>query len=87
MRLTGAVLAKRHGVAAKHALYRANGLWYHLLKKFPGVLFDAAGYIVFSTAEEYESCNAIKRYEQKNHARVKDGIAQIPGYTPFSGAV
>lgn len=70
MRITGTVLAKRHGIDAKQSLYRADGRWYHLLKAFPGVLFDSAGYVCFSTAQEYENCAQIKRYDEKDQAIV-----------------
>ena len=73
-------MAKRHGIEASQSLYRADGRWYHLLKAFPGVLFDSKGYILFSTADEYENCVEIKRYEEKDQATVQHGIAKILGY-------
>ncbi len=80
LRITGSALAKRHQIEAKQSLYRADGRWYHLLKVFPGVLFDSEGYVRFRTAQEYENCVQIKRYEQKDQAIIQHGIAKIPGY-------
>lgn len=64
-------------VGAQHALYRRSGDWYHQLERFPGALFDAEGYVLFRTKEEFESC----RYLQINeHVHVAGGISQIPSY-------
>ena len=46
-RKTGRALNKEWGVNALHSLFREDGTWYHLLKRFPGALFDAHGYISF----------------------------------------
>ena len=43
----GAMLNHKWGVNAKHALYRDDGRWYHVLEKFPGALFDSHGYVFF----------------------------------------
>jgi hypothetical protein len=44
-RQRGRGLNQECGIGAKHALYRANGTWYHQLTAFPGALVDAHGYI------------------------------------------
>ncbi|MDB5141161.1 MAG: hypothetical protein JWR12_3077 [Mucilaginibacter sp.] len=32
-------IIKTLNLTAAHSLYREDGLWYHHLKKFPGILF------------------------------------------------
>lgn len=66
---------------AAHVLYRKDGGWYHHLNKFPGVLFDYNGYIVFKSKEEYESCPALIHRQDLN---VKGGISSLPGYKKFT---
>ncbi len=56
-RTTGRELNKRWQVGAKHALYRADGKWYHVLTSFPAALFDASGYIMFEREEDYRNCS------------------------------
>lgn len=84
LRVTAKSLAKQHGIEAAHSLYRGDGHWYHLLKKFPGVLFDANGYVRFETSHEYEACAEIRRYEEKEQAFVRDGISKLPRYKLFT---
>lgn len=79
--MTGKLLSNLLELETFHALYRKDGKWYHNLKKFPGVLFDDRGYIIFETAEEY--------YENPNLQITKDlhikyGISSIPGYQNFT---
>lgn len=74
---TGKNLNKRWGVGAKHALYRADGKWYHHLKKFSGALFDRNGYIVFNTKEDYLSCPYLQHGETLH---IPNGISSIPQY-------
>lgn len=74
---TGKQLNQEWKVNARHALYREDGRWYHLLEQFPGALFDAYGYIVFKTREEYENCTYLSI---GNEINIRDGISSIPGY-------
>lgn len=74
---TGAKLAQRWGVSARHALYRETGDWYHNLKRFPGALFDKNGYIIFESQKAYKSCPQLRIRQDLN---VPDGISRIPGY-------
>jgi 5-methylcytosine-specific restriction enzyme A len=76
-RETGKLLSQMWGVAAKHALYRKDGKWYHRLTDFPGVLFDANGFVVFKTEQEYKTCPQLQIREA---VHVSGGIASIPGY-------
>jgi hypothetical protein len=73
----GRHLNEQWGVSARHALYRENGTWYHHLTKFPGALFDAHGYIVFTTEEEYRNCTYLQLGKQLS---VPGGISSMPGY-------
>ena len=65
----------------EHGLYRDNGYWYHHLKKFPGILADAEGYVVFETQKAYQE-NEYLQHAQTLH--VKNGISSIPGYVVFT---
>lgn len=69
------------GLKVEHALYRDNGYWYHHLKRFPGILVDAEGYVVFETRETYLE-NQHLQHAQTLH--VKNGISSIPGYVAFT---
>ncbi len=73
----GRVLNRVWGIGAKHALYRKNGTWYHLLTGFPGALIDAHGYILFATEQEYLQCPSLQIGKEIG---VPGGIAQIDGY-------
>jgi 5-methylcytosine-specific restriction protein A len=75
--LNGKSLNELWGVGAKHALYREDGMWYHQLKDFPGALFDANGYIVFVTREDYVTSPYLQ-IQQDLH--VPNGISSIPNY-------
>lgn len=67
-------------IGAKHALYRADGRWYHNLKAFPGALFDEAGWILFESEEAYRSHTGV---QIRNDLHVPGGISSLPGYEPF----
>jgi hypothetical protein len=73
----GRKLNEQLGVRAEHALYREDGRWYEHLVRFPGVLFDLHGYIVFNTKHSYESCPQLRHGVQLN---VDGGISSIRGY-------
>ncbi len=77
MELTGRHLNQLWEVRAKHALYREDGKWYHQLRDFPGALFDANGFIVFKTREDYLECEDLRI---KKDVHVPLGIASISGY-------
>lgn len=76
-RRTGKTLAKRWGVNVKYSLYRETGDWYHQLKRFPGALFDANGYVIFETEESFRTCPQLRIKQDVN---IPDGITSIPGY-------
>jgi hypothetical protein len=77
----GRILNRQLGVGAQHALYREDGCWYEHLERFPGVLFDRQGYIVFETKHAYENCPQLCRGKKLN---VTGGISTIPGYVQDS---
>jgi hypothetical protein len=54
-----------------------TGNWFQLLRRFPGALFDANGYILFKTRRDYEQCELLQRGKELGVPR---GIASIPGY-------
>ena len=66
------------GVGAAQARYSDNGLWYATLARFPAALFDAHGYILFATEEEYRTSPHIRVGKQIGVP--KPGISAIPGY-------
>ena len=73
-----AELQKAWGVVAKEVHYRETGDWYIALSRFPAALFDAHGYLLFQTEEQYRTSPYINIGKQIS---VKDpGISAIPGY-------
>lgn len=77
-------LRDRYGLKASHCLYRADGTWYHTLKRFPGILFDSSGFIQFQDHQEYMACKEMTIYLDKDQAVIPKGISKIAGYVPFS---
>lgn len=75
--LDGKYLNDLWNVSAKHALYREDGRWYHQLNDFPGALFDANGYIIFETKDDYLK-SAYLQFQKDLH--VPKGISSIPSY-------
>lgn len=80
-RVNGKILNNLWDIGAKHALFREDGKWYHQLNDFPGVLFDANGYIVFESHEEYLDCPHL---QIKKDLHVPRGISSIPGYVKIT---
>ena len=76
-KLDGKTLNELWHVGAKHSLYREDGKWYHQLRDFPGALFDANGYVIFKTKEEYLA-SPFLQIQQDLH--VPGGISSIPNY-------
>jgi hypothetical protein len=74
-------ILKTLNLVVEHALYREDGLWYHHLKKFPAILFDANGYVLFETEDGYKT-NAFLQHAKALH--VIGGISNIPSYILFS---
>jgi 5-methylcytosine-specific restriction enzyme A len=75
--MTGRQLNSKWNVGARHALYSATGDWYHNLRRFPGALFDARGYVLFQTERDYKNCPQLQINQD---LFVPNGIVCIPGY-------
>jgi hypothetical protein len=83
-RITGKLLSEKWNIDVQHALYREDGKWYHQLTDFPGALFDATGYILFETEEDYRNCGYLVIGKD---VHVPEGIVSIPGYIYFDNEV
>jgi 5-methylcytosine-specific restriction protein A len=70
-------LKETWGVAAAQVRYRENGNWYHTLAHFPAALFDAHGYVIFATEEEYLTSPHIRIGKEIS---VRSGISALPSY-------
>lgn len=81
--IKGERLNVAYKLGAAQSRYRQDGVWYHPLKKFPGILFDGMGYVLFRTQQEYVACRYVKKGPDPNHIHVEGGIASIPGYVPL----
>ncbi|MEO3405459.1 HNH endonuclease signature motif containing protein [Mucilaginibacter sp. CAU 1740] len=79
--MTGAQLNRLLAIEANHALYREDGLWYHNLKRFPGVLFDKSGYVLFITEDEYINNPNL---QIKKDLHITGGIQVLPTYQKYS---
>ena len=75
--LSAKLLAQEWKVDAHHVLYHKDGRWYNNLKRFPGALFDAYGYVLFHTESDYRSSPYLNIGKELN---VRGGIESIPGY-------
>lgn len=64
-------------VHALDAYYHKDGTWFENLHRFPGALFDANGYVIFRTKQEYDNCSYLDIGQKLN---VHQGISSIPGY-------
>ncbi|MEA2602203.1 MAG: 5-methylcytosine-specific restriction enzyme [Acidobacteriota bacterium] len=65
-------------VGAAQVRYGDDGHWYATLDRFPAALFDAHGYVLFETEEEYRSSPHLRIGKQISVP--KPGISAIPGY-------
>lgn len=83
-RITGKMICRKYGLTAAHSLYREDGTWYHVLRDFPGILFDKNGFVRFIDYEEFSQCEDIKVYPEKDQLAVPKGINSIAGYTTFA---
>lgn len=79
--IDGKYLNKLWNVGAKHALYYKCGTWFHQLRRFPGALFDAEGYVVFETEEAFRTCPHLRI---RKDVGCREGIRKIPGYVRCS---
>jgi hypothetical protein len=65
-------------VGAAQVRYSDDGHWYARLERFPAALFDAHGYVLFETEEDYRSSPQLRIGKQISVP--KPGISAIPGY-------
>lgn len=79
--MNGQALRKLLKINALHALYRADGRWYHHLKRFPGILFDNKGYVIFETEEKYLN-NPFLQHKKDLH--IKNGISTLVNYQNYN---
>lgn len=71
-------LNEQWGVRASQARYSDDGHWYAVLTRFPAALFDATGYVLFLTEEDYRRSPHIRIGKQVSVP--KPGISAVPGY-------
>ncbi len=62
------------------AYYHIDGNWYEILTQFPGALFDAHGYVIFQTEDDFRKPPQIIIGTTMH---VVGGISNLPGYTNF----
>ncbi|MFH6983591.1 HNH endonuclease [Marinoscillum luteum] len=79
--MNGDYLNKVLKIKAKHALYHENGKWYHNLQKFPGVLFDKNGYLIFDNKEAYFNHPSL---QSNKDLFIKNGIESLTEYRRFT---
>lgn len=88
-KVSGKALVKQHGIDADHALYRATGDWYHVLKAFPGTLLDANGFLRFASQVEYDAFvsqgreRGVSQNLETNTLIVREGISKHTGYVRY----
>jgi hypothetical protein len=75
---TAARLNETWAAGAIQARYSNDGHWYATLTRFPAALFDATGYLLFATEEQYRASPHIRLGKQISVP--KPGISAIPGY-------
>jgi hypothetical protein len=68
-------------VGADQVRYSDDGHWYAKLARFPAALFDAHGYFLFASEEEYRTSPHISI--GKHISVPQPGISAIPGYVRF----
>jgi hypothetical protein len=69
-------------IGAAQARYSGDGHWYAALSRFPAALFDANGYVLFKTEQEYRSSPYLNIGKQISIP--KPGISAIPDYVPVA---
>jgi 5-methylcytosine-specific restriction enzyme A len=77
----GELLNQRWNIGARHALYHKDGKWYHQLNRFPGVLCDPFGYVLFKTELDFKNCKKLRIDQDVN---VNGYLSEIPGYIRVS---
>ena len=78
--LSGRRLNRRWKVGAQHALYHRKGIWWEVLQRFPGALFDPWGYVLFDSETEYLDSKYLNVGSKTNLSYRVDHISEIPDY-------
>ena len=87
MKKTGKALAEYYKLDVQSAHYHFKGNWYWTLMRFPGLYFDASGYVSFPTKKGYLECRYLNIGLVNTSVRNKEaGISGIPGYTKLDPA-
>lgn len=81
-RLTGGALNRRYHLNAAHALYHCDGTWYEKLRRFPGILCDPRGYLMYASESQFLSDTNLA-IGTKVNVRSPFGIKSHPRYTLF----
>ena len=77
-KLNASVLIARWGLQVVQGRCHREGRFYENLTAFPGALFDANGYVVFETEDEYRNCEGLSVKAKTNVA--KPGIRSLSQY-------
>ena len=77
---TGSNLIREWGINVRQGRFHVDGHFYGRLEKFPAVLCDQHGYVLFETREEYENSPYLKIGQKVNVASHIGDIARMPGY-------
>ena len=59
--------------------YSSQGNWYHGLRRFPGVLIDSSGYVIFASEREWLQSPQL-RIGPRGDVGIHGGVAGIYGY-------
>jgi hypothetical protein len=81
----GKLLNRHYRRGAKQARYGQDGIWYHLLERFPADLYDANGVVRFESDAHYRTYIRVGPEDNSTHAdKLGVGISKIPGYAPLN---
>ncbi|SVD40990.1 uncharacterized protein METZ01_LOCUS393844 [marine metagenome] len=77
---TGSNLIREWRINALQGRFHIDGHFYERLERFPAVLCDQHGYVLFETREEYENSPYLKIGQKVNVASHIGDISCMPGY-------
>ncbi len=84
---SGKRLQREWKIPAKQTRYRKTGDFYMPLKKFPGALADANGYVLFRNEQELENCREVEvrgRGSRNERLGIKGGISKLSAYVRYT---
>jgi hypothetical protein len=76
-KMTARKLDRELSLHAAHARFHKNGYWYDQLQRFPGILFDRNGYVLFPDRETYEACPNL-RHPRRSRSDGRPGTLIVP---------